>query len=104
VSEPATREEYEARYVANSRIEGYGFETRTVPACPFCGAPDWAVWPLADFAYSAMQTETTCSECGRSGRMLVERNDAGGVKAEFVQTGGPDPAPWLQPHPRRVPA
>jgi hypothetical protein len=93
VTEPATREEYERRYVANNRIEGFGFDTVTVAPCPFCAAPDWQRWPVAN-ALEAMREEATCSECGRSARTVVEEHD-GIVSAYTVQTGGPDPAEWV---------
>jgi hypothetical protein len=48
-----------------------------------------------------LESEHTCSECGRSGRSLVQR-DASGVRFEFVQTGGDDPPEWLRPAPRRL--
>lgn len=99
---PTSLEELNARATANIRIEGYGLEVRTVAACPWCGAPDWATWPVTDFEYKAMQTETTCSECGRSGKIIVTDHGDGSTSAEIVQTGGDDPPDWLAPAPRRV--
>ena len=106
MGEPTTRAMYEARFHANTRVEGFGFDVRMVSPCGFCAAPDWSSWTIAELALNddaPMRTERTCRECGRSGRFIVERATDGSLSAEFVQTGGPDPAEWLRPWPRRVP-
>lgn len=110
MSLPTNKEEYLARFHENMRIEGYGFDVSSVTPCPWCAAPGFMVlhpaWgvvagddrPNID---EQMETEQTCPECGRSGRNIVTRT-AGGVTAEFVQTGGEDAPEWLGPPPRRV--
>jgi hypothetical protein len=103
VGDPRTKAEYERRYNANSRVEGFGLTTAQVVPCPFCGAPEWSRWVIAELAlndYKPMREERRCRECGRSARMEVRR-DAGSLTSELVQTGGPDPAEYLRPWPRR---
>lgn len=102
MSEPTSLEEYERRFHASQQITGYGIHGVTMhSSCPFCAAPDWASWPIID-TEAAMQREHTCRECGRSGRFNFRVNEPGHKEFEFVQTGGPDPASWLQPPPRRA--
>lgn len=100
MTEPATKEEYERRYMENYRVEGYGIEgvTNHFP-CPFCAAPDWHVVRIIDFGvppgegtYHSKPIE--CQACGRSARYASQRT-GGGVTMGMVQTAGPDPAPWV---------
>ncbi len=104
---PRDAAEYQARFHANSQVGGYGLEVHQHMPCPFCAAPGWATWYIAGELAGKpslddqMRAESTCSECGRSGKAIVIR-DAHGVSAEFVQTGGDDPPTWLTPPPRRV--
>ena len=104
--DPATREEYDALFLANTYTAGFGLENvRQVLACPFCAAPDWATWYIAEMAisdYAAMREEHVCGECGRGGKMLITRPLDGEVRSEFVQTRGADAPDYLVPTPRRV--
>lgn len=108
MSQPATREEYEARFAANQVVDGFGLDVHMVTPCPFCAAPGWATWyPAGELAGkpsidAQMEQNQTCRECGRSARAIITRT-AGGVSAEFVQTGGPPSPAWLDPPPRRIP-
>lgn len=97
--QPSSREEYDARVTANTRITGFGAEVVTHMPCPFCGAPDFAELPILD-PRTPMEEGRTCSDCGRSSKAIF--HDAPGmVRFEFVQTGGPDPDEWV-PTMRRV--
>lgn len=101
MAEPASSEEYLARFHANQRTSGFGITGTTVHMpCPFCAAADWLVTPVIDTEEN-MQRDTTCSECGRSSLAIVRRSHHG-VEFEFVQTGGADPPEWLTPKMRRV--
>jgi hypothetical protein len=100
-SAPASLAELHARQIANIKIEGFGAETRSVACCPFCGAPDWAVWPIYDVE-GAMRREAVCAECGRGARAIFKELPGGGKRFEFVQTCGPDQPAWLIPNMRRV--
>ena len=93
MSAPTSQAEYESRFETSSRIEGYGYDVRTVVACYFCGAPGFQTWRIWN-TDEDMQTEATCAECGRSGKAVIDRTP-GSVVARFVQTGGPDPDPWV---------
>lgn len=101
MTEPASFEEYTARYNANTCVEGYGADVVTVAACPWCAAPGFARWRITD-THQDMARETTCTECGRSGKVHFRVDEPGYTEAEMVQTGGPDAPAWLNPPPRRV--
>jgi hypothetical protein len=105
--DPASVEAFTARAAQNTRVEGYGLETRMISACPFCGAPDFMTWYVLGNLLAGgtsmeetMQTPTTCAACGRSGRWQIARSD-NSVRTSLVQTGGPDVPPWYTPPPRR---
>lgn len=100
--DPTTLDELNARIQANMRIEGYGLETRTVLTCPFCGAPDWMVYPITAGLndYADLAVPHTCKACQRSAKLVTKRLD-GGVSQELVQTGGPEPPAFFKPKPRR---
>lgn len=89
------RASYDAKYKANTKIEGYGLDVATVAPCPGCAEPDWSRWPIADLE-NAMSKSATCKGCGRSFRGLYVRQGAG-VSVEFVQTGGDDLPAYLPP-------
>lgn len=95
-----TKEEYLARFHQNQRIDGYGMDTSPVYPCPFCAAPDWATHRLMEME-AVMSKPHKCSECGRSSKMIFQR-DANGLSFEVVQCGGDPPPNWLIPPPRRV--
>ncbi len=102
MADPRSKDEWMARFQQNSRVTGEGAETTQHIPCPFCAAPDFYVVPLLA-AKTALAEDHTCASCGRSGRheIVTERK---GMTAEFVQTGGPDPAECLRPWPRRLDA
>lgn len=111
MSDPATKDQYTALFHANTRFSGHGLDTAMHTPCPWCAAPDYMV--VHSFAgivpgddrptlHDEMRTATTCSNCGRTGKWLIDSNDAG-VAAEFVQLGGDDPPKYLPPM-RRLPA
>lgn len=102
IKPPTTVDEYFERFHANQRITGSGMDGVTMHLpCAWCAAPDFCVWLVMD-SEQAMQQETTCSECGRSGRTIFHVNEPGRQEFEFVQTGGPDAPEWLTPAPRRI--
>lgn len=103
-------DEYLAEFHRQAKVEGYGLDVTQHMPCPWCCYPDFMLLrPAAGIApgddratvQEEMATEHRCVRCGRSGKNLIER-DEGGVKFEFVQTGGPPPPEWLEPPPRRV--
>lgn len=108
MSEPRDLEEYTRLFNERTEVTGVGFEVTQHMACPFCAHPDFMLLqPAAGIlddkptVADVMAEEHTCSNCGRSGKSLVERS-AGGMRFEFVQTGGPPAPSWLIPAPRRV--
>lgn len=102
MADPATLEEYNALYQANTKIEGFGMDVRQVLACPFCCAPGFmTMWVIKHGGPDkALADGATCSACGRSVKGIVDRGP-NGVKFEIVQTGGDDPPAYLPPM-RRV--
>lgn len=100
MSAPASFQEYLARFHANTQASGFGLDTTSHIPCPFCAAADFLVARLLDFE-DAMKRETTCRECGRSGKNLFTYT-ATAKSFEFVQTSGDDPPSWMTPAPRRV--
>lgn len=110
MSQPGNREEYEALFAANTKIDGYFTETSMQIPCPWCAHPGFQT--LSPFQGMVSDDERpgiddqlalvhTCANCGRSGRNIIIRTEQG-VDVEFVQTGGDDPPSWLVPSPRRV--
>lgn len=96
---PRNQEEFNARYMANCSVTGYGLEVAQNMACPFCAAPGFMTMPIMD-ATQAMEKGGECQECGRAMKAIVVRDDHG-VRFEMIQTAG-DPAPeWMQPQMRR---
>ena len=96
-----TKEEYEAKFHANTKITGFGIDVTITMPCPFCAAPDWLCYRIID-TKQAMSQGAVCRECGRGARAEIQR-DYGGLKFEMVQTAG-EPAPDYLPPMRRVPA
>lgn len=93
MAEPTTREEYEARYLENYQVTGYGVEgvTNHFP-CPFCAAPDWYVVRVVDFGEPTDPID--CKACGRAARFWVNR-EGGTTTMGMFQTAGDDPPTWV---------
>lgn len=101
-SEPATRDEYLARFAANQKVSGFGAETTQHFPCPFCAAPDWLVSRILEVE-TKIQQDTRCAECGRSAKALVQKDLVhGGTRIELVQISGPDAVPLFDPPIRRI--
>lgn len=97
---PVSKAEYDERFYKNNFVSGLGLKTTVHMPCPFCAAPDWAVFPVIDTEEVMRGPAHTCKECGRSAKF--EFTQAEGAKSfELVQTGGDVPPSWLSP-PRRV--
>lgn len=95
MTDPATLDEYNNRFYANSRVDGFGAETTMHSPCPFCAAPGW-VSATAIGTEKAMRTGAVCKECGR-GAKVIFTHEPGSVSIEFVQTGGSSPPDYLPP-------
>ena len=102
VADPKTREEYTRLFQMNSQVIGEGVDVTQHIPCPFCATPDFYVVPILA-AKTVLAEDSTCVECGRSGRHEIVA-EGQKMAAEFVQTGGRDPAEGLKPGPRRGPA
>lgn len=98
--QPTSVAEYTAAYHDNTRITGTGLDTTTHFPCPFCAAPDFMSAKILD-TQSAMEQDSTCTVCGRSGKSIFT-NSPGQTSFEFVQTGGDDLPDWFIPKMRRV--
>ncbi len=103
-----TKEEYEARFKANEKVEGHGIVGMTVHVpCMFCAAPDFFVYTLPTME-RVMAEGATCKECGRGARAVIVKTPSC-TQMSFVQTGGDDPPdyiPWIRreaAHPSAAP-
>lgn len=95
-TEPRTLEQYEKRYAYNTVIDGYGADTTTRFACPFCAASGWCAAKILEVE-AVLQQEHTCVHCERSAKCIITRGDGGSMNMKLVQTGGDDPPEWLPP-------
>jgi len=101
MAEPKDLAEYNARFAANTKVDGLGLGVKTHVPCPFCAAPGFWCLPIMDVE-GAMKKTATCSECKRSARAIFSRA-LGGVAFSVVQCGGPEQPAWLEPKMRRLP-
>lgn len=101
MAEPTSEKEYNERCIANARTSGFGLDVTQHFPCPFCSAPEWLAVKILQFEQVAAEAHL-CGECGRSGKILFKRSE-NSTSFEFVQTAGPDPAPWV-PIRREVPS
>jgi hypothetical protein len=100
MSEPGSLDEYNAKYMRNMKMEGFGINgTKMHQPCPFCAEPDFVIFPIFEME-KHMSRPHTCKSCGRSAKCIFE-HVAGGVQMEIVQTGGLEPFPYL-PKMRRI--
>lgn len=92
--EPHNKEELAARIQKNSRIEGYGLETASHMACPFCGEAEFMrIRVIA--AADDMEKGGHCEQCDRGARCIVDRTDPNSIQSILVQTDGPMAPLWL---------
>ncbi len=101
MTEPTDFKEFCNKAAANSSVSGFGMNTTQHMPCPGCAEPDWKLIKIAQ-AEKDMTQESTCKHCGRSFKVIVDHPAAGATNFEFVQTGGPDVADWMQPKIRRI--
>lgn len=83
-----TKEEYEKKYLDNTKITGHGFDTTVHMPCPACAEPDFLSYPVL-LVEKAMQDGSSCVHCGFAMKCIVYR-DQHGVQMEMVQTAGGD--------------
>lgn len=74
-------------------MSGFGLETTMHAPCPFCAAPDFAIFKILE-TQAVLSQEHTCAECGRSTRTIFSQLP-GQVSFEIVQTGGVDPPDFM---------
>ncbi|MCK1670345.1 hypothetical protein [Bradyrhizobium sp. 150] len=101
MTDPKDYAEYARLSERNAKVGGSGLDTYMEPACPFCAAPKFARWSIVDMEGTASK-EATCTNCGRSAKLIFTRGSQNEVSFEVVQTGGPDQPDWLQPKMRRT--
>lgn len=102
MSDPATADEYNEKYMRNSQISGHGVSVVTTFPCPGCAEPGWLDFPITAALndYADIQHPATCGSCGRSFRMAVTVDESGGSRSvglTVIQTGGPDVPAYLPP-------
>jgi hypothetical protein len=95
-----TREEYDAKYTANTKITGGGLDTAMHMPCPGCAEPDWLIIKVLVDMKEKMAAGAECTHCHRSFRGIYEESPSS-TKMELVQTGGDD-IPDFLPKIRRV--
>lgn len=94
LAEPRTQAEFERRYHASAQMDGVGIAgTMMHVPCPFCAAPDWIVHKLVD-TQRAYRKGAVCNQCLRSAHAVCD-SVQGYTSLRMVQTGGADPAPWV---------
>jgi hypothetical protein len=92
-------QEFEARFAANQKIDGFGINVTMHMPCPFCAEADFMVYKVIE---TEDATGGTCKACGRS--MEIEHTvDGPNRTIRMYQTGGPEQPDWLSPKmPRRI--
>lgn len=98
--EPTNIIDYNARFLENQKISGWGPNPTIHMPCPFCTASDWLIYRILE-TRSAMENGSVCNRCGRGARAVFTDLDPG-VTFEVVQFTGPDQPDWLEPKMRRV--
>lgn len=98
-SQPQNIDEFNAKYNANTRYSGQGFDTKMHMPCPGCAEPDWLSCRIIDVE-EAMAAEHACKACGRAFKTEFRRTSRG-VSFEVVQTKGDD-LPAFMPKIRRA--
>jgi hypothetical protein len=88
-----TEADYNAKYKANLRIDGTGFDTTIHSPCPFCAEPGFMSYTVA-LTEAALATDTTCKKCGRGAKTIITKS-GGGTTARMVQTRGDDAPPYI---------
>jgi len=89
MTHPQSLREFEDRYNANYKVEGWAFQSNVHLPCPFCAAPDWLTYQIANMVL-ATQEGATCKECGRTAKMVL--SDDGYMR--MTQIDGPPPPSW----------
>lgn len=94
-------EEFNAKWKANYKTEGFGFgNVYTNFPCPFCAEPGFARYELLEMV-EVMSQEHVCAHCKR-GQKVIFTEDGMETHIECVQTQGPDVPDWYPLKMRRV--
>lgn len=97
ITEPTSSEEYERLFAERTRYFGTGLGVGISLPCPFCCAPDFMSYKIAE-TDAFMKRGATCKACNRSLKAIITAEGTAGRQMEFVQTGGPDcTLSWLPP-------
>lgn len=99
MSDPATLEEYNAKFKRNQKLTGYGFETTSHFPCPACCEADWMICRVVDTKEKLIEG-AQCKACGR-GFKAEFADTPGSIQFEVVQTTGPDMPAYI-PKMKRV--
>lgn len=97
MTDPATLDEYNERYMQNHEITGFGMDVVNRFPCPGCAAPGWLDFPITAALndYAGVQHPTTCENCGRTFQLVVTLSP-GATEMTLIQRGG-DPVPSYLP-------
>lgn len=96
MSQPTTRQEYEARYHKSYYVTGRGADITIHHPCPGCAAPEWMTCGIMEVR-QAMEAETRCSECGRTFRAVFDDRGDGSVAFQIRKVDGPAVPDFLAP-------
>lgn len=97
VNEPRSEVEFLLRYADNHSTEGEltaaGVRVVSRIPCPFCAAPNFLVYTLADVLLRTLE-ECICSECGRGAKFYAD-DEVNGLYFRPIQSRGPNPPEWM---------
>jgi hypothetical protein len=94
--DPKTLEDFNAKYMKNHTIFGFGIEGvgMTLP-CPGCAEPNFLTYKVIDFQ-EAIAKVTICQKCLRGFHGLIT-GSGGNILLEIVQTRGTPVPDYLPP-------
>lgn len=94
--DPLTLDDYNAKFSANHKIEGFGIENiRQHFPCPCCAEADWKVVGMMSFQIE-MIVPAQCSWCGRVTHYHIEEPDDATTISWMVLDEGDDPPDYLE--------
>jgi hypothetical protein len=94
MSEPASKEEFEAKFEKNTAYYGKYLGTGMKMPCPFCAEPDFLVYLIIE-VNEKLKEGAVCKHCQRGCKGIVVENP-GSISFRMVQTSGDDPSPWAK--------
>lgn len=88
-----TKDEYNHKYLENTKITGFGLETTVHMPCPFCTEPNFVSYRILDVEF-ALKQNNICRRCERGATVIFKKSEQG-TSLEMVQTSGDDPPDYI---------